>query len=161
MARVRSKTPAFPGVEFHDCSPVDSFPGMTIREYYAGQALSGLTSSRELDGRFLTPSEAAVLSYAYADQMLIERETPPFKGAKMNDAERFFDAAWDRLSILGKCDDRGGQEYQRVKEEWLASQRPADIWAFILDRANIGPDDVFDPQIVPSDNGIDDEEVGP
>lgn len=47
-------------------------PGMTLRDWFAGQALSGLLSDSELTadkGAALIPSVA----YAFADRMLAER----------------------------------------------------------------------------------------
>lgn len=43
--------------------------GMTLRDYFAGQALSGLVR-----GKVLEPNDYAFLSYEYADAMLKERE---------------------------------------------------------------------------------------
>ncbi len=51
-----------------------------------------------------------------------------------------FDAEWERLSAYGKCDAIGGGEYRRVLREWLLADEPVDIYAFIVTRANVGPE---------------------
>ncbi len=57
--------PAFP-------HQVDYFPGMTLRDWFAGQALSGLASSGEWDSH----ADIAGLAYGLADAMLAERAKP-------------------------------------------------------------------------------------
>lgn len=37
--------PAFPTTEFYDEQPIGSYGGMTLRQYYVGQALSGLSAN--------------------------------------------------------------------------------------------------------------------
>ena len=49
------------------------FTGMTLRDYFAGQALAGVLANQEstsLDG---TPEEFAADAYSFADAMLAER----------------------------------------------------------------------------------------
>lgn len=46
--------------------------GMTVRDYFAGQALSGMCAGAP--GSHLVPPNAAKLAYEYADAMLAERE---------------------------------------------------------------------------------------
>jgi len=46
-----------------------SFGGMTLRDYFAGQALAGLASLTPP-----TPEEQAHWAYTYADAMLAERQ---------------------------------------------------------------------------------------
>lgn len=56
-----------------DCS--NQFPhqeGMTLRDYFAGQAISGIKSCNEFWN--ITPTCAAHDAYATADAMLAERE---------------------------------------------------------------------------------------
>ena len=50
--------------------------GMTLRDYFAGQALAGLLASYANPGANCAPTSdvAANESYAYADAMLAERE---------------------------------------------------------------------------------------
>ena len=45
-------------------------PGMTLRDYFAGQALAGIMACRECSGEL----NVAHYSYAIADAMLAERE---------------------------------------------------------------------------------------
>jgi hypothetical protein len=47
--------------------------GMTLRDYFAGQAMLGLLSGREHDTEFAYRSLAAI-SYCYADAMMAERD---------------------------------------------------------------------------------------
>lgn len=54
-------------------------------------------------------------------------------------AHRFFDEAWRRLEHESKCDALGGVEYTRVYAEWLAAERPYNVWGFIEMRANDRP----------------------
>lgn len=69
---------AFPkAVEYADSPPVD---GMTLRDYFAGQALAiaiwrGGWSSKP-DGTFPFADEAARLAYMFADAMIAERKKP-------------------------------------------------------------------------------------
>jgi hypothetical protein len=50
------------------------FNGMTLREYYAGQALAGLIADQSRDG---SADDRARYAYAYADAMLKAREVKP------------------------------------------------------------------------------------
>ena len=61
------KKPAFPVIGARG-APED-YPGISIRDYLAGQAVSGLV------GRY-NPADAAKQAYAYADAMLAERDKP-------------------------------------------------------------------------------------
>lgn len=56
---------------------------------------------------------------------------------EITDAE--FDRAYEYLAKQGTCDSPGGQEYQRVKSEWLEYGRPAPL-SFISVRANWIPE---------------------
>jgi hypothetical protein len=49
-----------------------------------------------------------------------------------------FYKAYDRLALLGHCDDPGGAEYERVRQEWLEAGKP-EIDQFIKRRANALP----------------------
>ena len=44
-------------------------PGMTLRDYFAGQALAGLLSRTNIDG-----SQVGESCYWFAEQLLIERQ---------------------------------------------------------------------------------------
>lgn len=63
--------PAFPDVSYRDGGMCDQEPyhrpGMTLHDYFAAQALSGLGSLQ------LPYEEAASVAYKYADAMLRER----------------------------------------------------------------------------------------
>ena len=63
--------PVYSESRFGECMDCEN-PGLTIRDYFAGQALAGLAS--------LTPpyvKDSAGLAYEYADAMLAEREKIP------------------------------------------------------------------------------------
>lgn len=61
--------PAFPN-EGGEGSALHSWPGMTLREYYAGQALAGLLAAGALD-QFI-PAGIARRSFELADEMIKE-----------------------------------------------------------------------------------------
>ena len=48
--------------------------GMTLRDWYAGQALAGLEANSSVD---MTVEDAAVMAYQLADAMLAAREVKP------------------------------------------------------------------------------------
>lgn len=48
-------------------------PGMSLRDYFAGQALCGMLAS-EQDGCFYETESCAVRAYKFADAMIAERE---------------------------------------------------------------------------------------
>jgi hypothetical protein len=50
-----------------------------------------------------------------------------------------FEVWWDVNAQQGWCDDRPGAEYRRVKSEWIAAGKPANVTAFIRLRANFAP----------------------
>ena len=68
---------AFPfSVELNDGGEVN-WPGMTLRDYFAGQALNGLTglaAFNDRGGKLSEPEHFAHWSYALADAMLKERD---------------------------------------------------------------------------------------
>lgn len=47
-----------------------------------------------------------------------------------------FEWAWDLLSRQGKCDARGGSEYQRCREEWDSTEGPYAAMQYIKRAAN-------------------------
>jgi len=65
-ASVKDGGPAFPndGPDFRS-----NFTGMSLRDWFAGQAVTGLLST----GDFATWGEVAEDAYAFADAMLAER----------------------------------------------------------------------------------------
>jgi hypothetical protein len=69
--------PAFPFNEtFIDGSAYATHPGMTLRDYFAGQALAGLCANRGWDDAFGPESAplTAITVYRLADAMLARRE---------------------------------------------------------------------------------------
>lgn len=60
--------PAFP--PFHD--PKNHESGMTLRDWFAGQALAGISADSQ-DGFSLSPEEEAAWAYQRADAMLAVR----------------------------------------------------------------------------------------
>ena len=52
---------------------------------------------------------------------------------------REFRQAYTRLAEDGYCDEPGGMEYRRVREEWVYGGASQDVDGFIRWRANIGP----------------------
>ncbi len=64
--------PAFPGLHpSKECRYND--PGMTLRDYFAAKAITGLIASTPYD-RVLNPAGVAQEAYAVADAMLKARE---------------------------------------------------------------------------------------
>ena len=66
--------PAFPSVGEGFGNPSYSAPGMTLRDWFAGQALAGLIADQSRDG---SADDRARYAYAYADAMLKAREVKP------------------------------------------------------------------------------------
>lgn len=70
--------PAYPVIRVCDKSGVGTSagtPGMTLRDYFAGQALAGLLThgTREQNGERLLANTARA-AYAFADAMIAERK---------------------------------------------------------------------------------------
>lgn len=59
--------PAFPSHEI-DADTISAYSGMSMRDYFASAALTGLLSSY-----MRTPTEDVKLAYAIADCMIVER----------------------------------------------------------------------------------------
>lgn len=53
---------------------IDDYPGMTLRDYFAGHALVGLLGSGIAEKREQTSEDVASIAYRVADAMLAERE---------------------------------------------------------------------------------------
>lgn len=63
--------PAFPMQYSHGPEQIGTEPGMTLRDYFAGQALAGyLAAGLTKDPK---PWDAAKVAYGYADAMIAER----------------------------------------------------------------------------------------
>lgn len=54
---------------------------------------------------------------------------------------RWFIRVWRAMEEDGQTDGLGGSEYRRVRAEWIAAGRPADVREFIRRRANVGPEE--------------------
>ena len=65
--------PSSPGDGSYSSNPQD---GMTLRDYFAAQALTGMLASYTGDdSTFPQPSEAANAAYSFADAMLAARRS--------------------------------------------------------------------------------------
>lgn len=65
------------GMAFPNCAGNQIFaPGMTLRDYFAGQALAGLTAAHDTTGGWTGTVETgcAQEAYAIADAMIAERD---------------------------------------------------------------------------------------
>ena len=75
MTKHRDGGPAFPGGSISELADRGSAWGMSLRDYFAAAALSGLLSNKEgYDRGYAFASEEA---YHYADEMLIARKQYP------------------------------------------------------------------------------------
>jgi hypothetical protein len=81
--------PAFPCPSFHEDATGSwpkGFPGISMRDYFAGQALAGMIASESFQGKQRMSALAkqgidvagfyAMSSYALADAMITERARP-------------------------------------------------------------------------------------
>lgn len=70
--------PAFPETAYYDDKPYGSISGMSLRDYFAGQALQGfLAAAAHPQSVGITDLDSPKLahdSYALADAMLAERD---------------------------------------------------------------------------------------
>lgn len=65
--------PAFPEIKLQPSGWADVSGGMTLRDFFAGQALVGIAGPHSADGFTLSPSDSAAWAYEVADAMLAER----------------------------------------------------------------------------------------
>ncbi len=64
--------PAFPTDSEHQSGPSTwHYPGMTLRDYFAGQAMEGMLADHTVNAK---PDRIAYLAYRMADAMLVERQ---------------------------------------------------------------------------------------
>lgn len=76
MSALNDGGPAFPREEMRVTGGKEYVavqPGMSLRDWFAGQALAGLLANRIKD----TPEKWAAVSYVLADAMLAAREKEP------------------------------------------------------------------------------------
>lgn len=73
MSAPKDGGPAFP-----QNATVEASPGMSLRDWFAGQALAGLCAAHNERGVWTTASSPSTADFAYtlADAMLAEREKP-------------------------------------------------------------------------------------
>lgn len=79
--------PAFPGAENVNDPRSDGFlsvPGMTLRQYYAGEAMMGILSDHKdvpaeewPKGATSCPEAVAMLAVQHADELIAALEEPP------------------------------------------------------------------------------------
>ena len=82
MTKTKDGGPAFPhSAELHPSTGDVHTPqgfGMSLRDWFAGQAASTLLDTARVDSRKVDfPEHIATLAYAFADAMLAERERQP------------------------------------------------------------------------------------
>lgn len=79
--KLEQNPPAFPVELGFDLEPgephqtgetIAQFPGMTLRDWFAGQALVGGMSNAD-PHNFATPAQCATMAYQISDAMLVER----------------------------------------------------------------------------------------
>lgn len=67
---------AFPTPQMKRVYDIQDIPpsiGMSLRDYFAGQALAGGIAFEQEDGCLRTPSDTAHLAYRIADAMIVAR----------------------------------------------------------------------------------------
>ena len=68
--------PAYPQVRGISVGDLPPFSGMSLRDWFAGMALSGMAARDVFDEGQATPQQRARLAYIDADAMLDESEKP-------------------------------------------------------------------------------------
>ena len=71
---IKGNEPAFP-FSYNDNTPGEmcAHPGMTLRDWFAGQALTGLVQS-QIERRIISAENLASVAFNIADAMLKERD---------------------------------------------------------------------------------------
>lgn len=81
MSKIKDGGSAFPHPEYNDDGTVyRQHEGMTLRDYFAGQALAGVVERMNPQGDFPTEDISARMAYRYADAMLRAREASHDEG---------------------------------------------------------------------------------
>ena len=71
--------PAFPGQWVHGGGQIESWTGMDLRDYFAGQCTASLINHRSKDHPHLGAKAIPLLAkyaYEYADALIAERSRP-------------------------------------------------------------------------------------
>lgn len=80
---------AFPTTQYYDERPIDIRKGMSLRDYFAGQALIGLMAScAGQDTRWIPEEQAAEQAYSYADALLAKRRESSGRTYKLEGGRR-------------------------------------------------------------------------
>lgn len=69
--------PAFPGTEFYDERPIGACEGMSLRDYFAGQALAAFTRGFDQEHTHSNPGNTPTIAqkcYQMADALLEARK---------------------------------------------------------------------------------------
>lgn len=75
MLKIENGGPAFPSVPVSSETP-EKYSGMSLRDWFAGQALAGYVAAQSDD---LEPGYYATIAYEIADAMLLARTAVPAK----------------------------------------------------------------------------------
>jgi hypothetical protein len=71
--------PAFPTDDYYvDGGKFQGGTGMTLRDYFAGQAIVGLVGKIGIDEKYNTDKAAAWFAYRVAEEMITERDRELF-----------------------------------------------------------------------------------
>lgn len=78
MSKQTNDMPAFPGQYDHGNGVIERWSGMTLRDWFAGQALAGYLAMYAGDSTPMPRAEdAGIDCYEYADAILAARESKP------------------------------------------------------------------------------------
>jgi hypothetical protein len=77
MSEMEDGGPAFPGFDYVAQDGKVNPSGMTLRDWFAGQALAGLLAAVPKDTPWLDTDHLASLAYDAADAMLTARKETP------------------------------------------------------------------------------------
>lgn len=112
-----------------------------------GRLYLGLTRESFVAARRITRKPPVARSPITRSPALADREDAGDKvDPDLDDpdlAPRDFDRVWRVMAEEGSCGEQGGEEYGRVRSEWLEEGRPANMREFIRRRADprVGDED--------------------